>query len=406
MPVHLRDLRESNAFLNLLLEQMPAVVLLTDADLHILELNDAYTALFGQSRQQAIGQRCGNALGCAFAVSEEALCGETSQCHRCQLRQAAQTALQHGVPADRIPLSHTFWVHGQPQKRHLEFSTRLISFEGRSLVALILYDVTELTCANRELQRQQAEITASLRAAGAIQQALLPKTIPHSHHLAVAWHCQPCQGLGGDLLNVMALGDDHLGFYLLDVAGHGPASAMISLLAHQTLHPHTGILVDHSSQSPRIRPPEEVLQLLNREFPFERFERHLTIVYGVVDRAAGTLTLSNAGHCRPVIFLQGNILEIETCGTIIGLEGVPFGQETFSFLPGDRLLLVSDGLLEAMDPQRRMFGDLRWPELLPALAQASAQEMVQTLLQELGTFTAHAPLADDVSLLALERLAH
>jgi len=67
MPIQLDDLRESNAFLNVLFEKIPALILLADHELRIHEVNDAYQALFGLSRENALNLRCGNALQCAFA---------------------------------------------------------------------------------------------------------------------------------------------------------------------------------------------------------------------------------------------------------------------------------------------------------------------------------------------------
>ncbi|NCC25879.1 MAG: PAS domain-containing protein [Deltaproteobacteria bacterium] len=403
MSVRLQNLRESNDFLNILFEKMPSLVLLADQDMKIVELNDVYETLFGQSRESAIGVRCGNALGCAFAVTEGRLCGETTNCDRCRIRQAAQASLLDKTPTDREKLVHSFFIDGQKEERHFEFSTRPIRFDGRDLVMLILYDVTDLERKNQALVKKQAKIDESLQAAGCIQQNLLPKSLPRPDRLDFAWHCRPCDEIGGDILNVLSLDGDHVGFYMLDVAGHGAPSAMISVLVYQLMDPHTGILVDHTATPPAIRGPEEVLDILNREFPYMRFERHFTMVYGIVDLTEGTLTYSNAAHCHPTVLSPRHGLRFLTeSGTIVGLEGVPFGQETIHLAPGDKVLLVSDGLLEATDSGRRMFGDERFEDLLADLRHVSPADLIQGLLNDLQAFIGDQPLTDDVSLLAFE----
>jgi phosphoserine phosphatase RsbU/P len=403
MPIQLDDLRESNAFLNVLFEKIPALILLADHELRIHEINDAYQALFGLSRENALNLRCGNALQCAFAVTENALCGETSNCEQCRIRHSALDTLLKKVPTDGEKLTHTFFIQGRREKRHFEFSTRYIQFHGQEMVMILLHDVTVLEQQKLDLITKQQKIDESLRAAGQIQQSLLPSELPCPERLKFAWKCQPCEDIGGDILNVVRLDATHIGFYMLDVAGHGTPSAMISVLVYQLMDPHAGILVDHGIQPPMIRNPEQVMDMLNTHFPYMRFERHFTMVYGILDVASGIMTYSNAAHCHPVLVpAHGNIRDLDISGTIIGLEGIPFGQESLRLESGDKVVLVSDGLLEATDATNTMYGEERYMRYLQTHRHLCPESLVESLYTSASNFAQNKSMADDLSILAFE----
>ncbi|SMP59509.1 sigma-B regulation protein RsbU (phosphoserine phosphatase) [Desulfonatronum zhilinae] len=403
MPMEPRDLRESNEFLNILLENIPSLVLLADGEMQVREVNDASRVLFGLSREEMLGKRCGNALHCVFAETEDRLCGETSNCSQCPLRQSALATMLKKVPTDREKLIHTFFVDGLPEERHFEFSTRYVRYQGQEMVLLILYDVTTLERQKQELIVQQDKINESLKAAGCIQHALLPRRLPELENVRFAWRFKPCDAVGGDILNIVPLDESHIGLYLLDVAGHDFSSSMISVLAYQLMNPLTGVLLDHGISPPRIREPEEVLNILNREFPFMRFERHFTVVYAVLNTASGEMRYSNAAQCHPIVIPHaGELRPLTVSGTIIGLQGIPFGQENVLLGPGDKVVLLSDGVEEAPDPSGGLFGEERLHDTLRSLRHAPPEELAQGLSSVVTDFVGDRKIPDDISILVLE----
>lgn len=403
MPLEPRDLKESNEFLNILLENIPSLVLLADDEMRVQEVNDASRVLFGLSREDMLGKRCGNALHCVFAETEGKLCGEAGNCPQCSLRQSALATMLKKVPTDREKLIHTFFIQGRPEERHFEFSTRYVRYQGQELVLLILYDVTTLERQKQELILQREKIDESLRAAGCIQHALLPGRLPQFEKVRFAWRFRPCDAVGGDILNILPLDASHVGLYMLDVAGHDFSSAMISVLVYQMMNPQTGILLDRGISPPRIREPEEVLNILNREFPFTRFERHFTMVYAVLNTVSGELRYSNAAQCHPIIIPHiGKLHPLTKSGTIIGLQGIPFGQENAALFSGDKLVLFSDGVVEAPSPTHEMFGEKRLYDTLRSLRHMSPEELAQGVLDAVMLFVGHRTPPDDVSVLILE----
>src|SRR5512139_2291180 len=94
-----------------------------------------------------------------------------------------------------------------------------------------------------KLRELEHEIGEALQSAAHIQRSLIPRTPPAYHQLHFAWQFAPCKKVGGDLFNVAALDEHTIMAYLLDVSGHGLASAMVSVAVHQSLSPTTGRLL-------------------------------------------------------------------------------------------------------------------------------------------------------------------
>ena len=251
-----------------------------------------------------------------------------------------------------------------------------------------------------ELLSKQKKIEEDLTAAGKIQQCLLPKAPPDVSRVSFAWRFRPCDAVGGDILNVVPLDADHVGLYMVDVAGHGPPSAMVSVLVYQLMNPHTGILVDHTAEQPLVRSPEAVLDILDKEFPLERFDRHFTIIYLVLDLRNGRLSYSNAAHCRPILLRQsGELRTLGEAGTVIGLGLLPFGQGEVVIKPGESVVLYSDGLIEQENPEQIPFGLDRLEAFLSGLRLSTPEELAGAVLEQTLKFAHGQPLADDLSIL-------
>ena len=253
------------------------------------------------------------------------------------------------------------------------------------------------------LSKARRKIEEALKAAGRIQQSLLPKHLPDLNQVEFAWKFLPCDAVGGDIFNIVPLNANHVGMYMIDVAGHGPPSAMISVLVYQLMNAHNGILVDHFVNPPTIREPEAVLDILDREFPVTRFKRHFTIVYAVLDLTSGELTYSNAAQCAPIILTSDDNLKIlTTSGTVIGVGAMPFGQETVVLSPGDKVVFLSDGIEEMGNASNELFGEERLHKTLRRLRTSSPAQLVKGLYEEVVQFSNSQPQTDDVSILSFE----
>jgi serine phosphatase RsbU (regulator of sigma subunit)/anti-anti-sigma regulatory factor len=242
----------------------------------------------------------------------------------------------------------------------------------------------------RQLEETSEVLRRDLERAEVIQRALLPHSPPPMEGYCIQAVYRPGQHVGGDLYDVVRLGERHLAFYLADATGHGVTSAMLSVLFKQRL-----VLVDPATGL--ALPPAEVLAAVNRSI----CEAHaapglfLTAVFGLLDTSESSLTLASAGH-PPVLHTRDGreTRLVRRTGPALGLApDAHFGQERLQLLAGDRILLYTDGLLPS--------GSERELDLLrQVLARplASAQEVMADLHRE-------APVGadrDDVTILLID----
>jgi len=261
----------------------------------------------------------------------------------------------------------------------------------------------ELKLSRDLLVLKQAAIDEALRAAGLIQQSLLPKKLSNFNFVEFSYKFQPCDAIGGDILNVLCLDDSHIGFYLVDVSGHGPSSAMIAVLVYQLMNPLTGILLDNFTIPPRVRSPEEVLNILDKEFPLMRFKKHFTIIYAILNIITGVLTYSNAAHCSPLVLSKdGTLKTLDVSGTVIGLAAMPFNQESVTITPGNKVVLISDGVEEREDANKQFYGQERLHKTLQDISLLTPNEFVQRLYDDVNSFAGAQSPSDDLSILVLE----
>jgi phosphoserine phosphatase RsbU/P len=262
---------------------------------------------------------------------------------------------------------------------------------------------------NARLTTANGRMSRDLKAAAKIQETFLPREIPLIPGTTFAWIYQPCDELAGDGLNVIPLGDGMVALYILDVSGHGVASALLSVTLSRLLSPPsepTSILIRAGDVRDRsaITPPAEVAARLNQLFPFDpSTEQFATLFYGILNTATGDFRYVSAGHPGPVHLPSGdNPVILESHGFPIGLADDSYEERSVRLREGDRLYLYSDGVTEAMDLGGKQFGNAR---LLEAICQGRSeplQESVATLLGEIARWQVSERTQDDISILAAE----
>jgi len=260
--------------------------------------------------------------------------------------------------------------------------------------------------ANRELEEKQKSLEEDLKAAGLIQQSLLPSQECAIENAETAWSFMPCQKVGGDLFNFYQLDEDHWAIYIFDVSGHGVPSAMVAVSVSQMLRPEVGLILKKSadSKSSEIVPPSEVLTRLDREYPMERFDKYFTLVYFVFNAKTGSLHYSNAAHPPPIVLRANGSHELlQQGGTIVGLGGLlPFEEGAVTLHPGDKLFVYTDGITEYENSAGQMLGQDGLLSEFNRMRDRPIAEMVDSVLARIVEFGDGADPQDDVSLLGLE----
>ena len=288
---------------------------------------------------------------------------------------------------------------GQRRYCQIHFS----AMPGGDLI-LNIEDVTLFEKQKEDLLKKQNRHQKDLDAAAEIQQSLLPRRFTMSDSLKFAWEFTPCDSIGGDIFNVFPLGPHHVGLYMLDVSGHGVASSLVALSVYNFMHYQRSTLVDRSGGHIDIVPPEIVLTHLDEEFPFSKFSKFFTIFYMAIDLRSGFARYGNAGHPPPLrITTTGDIEPLPLGGTIIGLNGFhPFPAGELTFAPGERLILISDGLCDTLDSDGEFFGEQRTLSVLRQQAGRPLADQLTSLRHAAEAFSAGAPPRDDVSMLGVE----
>ncbi|MQY41880.1 SpoIIE family protein phosphatase [Epibacterium sp. SM1969] len=215
-----------------------------------------------------------------------------------------------------------------------------------------------------ELQRVYDAIDKDLMQARKIQESLVPELSRVYGESKVSLLLKPCGHIGGDLVGMFSPGVNRLGFYSIDVSGHGITSAMMTArLGGYLSSSHFDQNVAMEQRFNRyyaLKPPEDVASILNARLIADTgIEEYFTMAYCTVDLRSGLLKLVQAGHPHPLLLRKDGTMEY------IGQGGVPVGlvpdieytREEVVLEQGDRLLLYSDGFTEARLENGEMLED-------------------------------------------------
>ena len=247
-----------------------------------------------------------------------------------------------------------------------------------------------------ERERVKAEIDAANR----IQAALLPPSDPKLPGVVVASHYRAATEIGGDYFDFIPLAGGKLGLAFGDVAGHGLTSGIVMAMAKSALLVQTG----HDPS------PVRVMEVLNETVRKTAPKRMLmTFFFGNLDPATGTLRYCSAGHLDPYVVRNGTgaVEPLSAWGFPLGVKRrEPFVEHLARLHPGDRLVLYSDGLIEALDDDGEPFGFSRFEDVLRDAARDGAGEIRQALLSAVKRFTRNRPPEDDQTLVVLSVNGH
>ncbi len=252
----------------------------------------------------------------------------------------------------------------------------------------------------QELQqaiRQQDVLEAlqqELAVARRLQQSVLPRQAPALEGIELDALMEPASEVGGDFYDYFMIDDDHLALVVGDVAGKGVPAAFFMAIARTLLRAHALTL----------REPARVMAALNEQLCAENDSAmFVTLVFAVLHVPSGRLHCINAGHQPPLLQSASRPTRAlrHGCNPAIGIQpGVVFEVEQFQLLPGDLLLVYTDGIIEARDPQGQEFGAERLHAALAA-SQRTADSLPQALLARVRRFECQTPTTDDITCLAL-----
>jgi serine phosphatase RsbU (regulator of sigma subunit)/anti-sigma regulatory factor (Ser/Thr protein kinase) len=256
--------------------------------------------------------------------------------------------------------------------------------------------VAQLVRQQKEEARQRERIEQELRIARLIQQTLLPKVLPELPGWQVSAYYQPAREVGGDFYDFVELPDNQMGIIVADVTDKGVPAALVMATTRSMLR----------SAAEQLVTPCQVLRkandLLCDDIPENMF---VTCIYAVLNTRSGNIRYANAGHDLPYIRHASGVSELYATGMPLGLmPDMDYEEKEATIKPGETILFHSDGLAEAHNQQREMFGFPRLKEKMAA--HHGGPELINYLVGELNSFTGEAwEQEDDVTLVVVENSA-
>lgn len=295
--------------------------------------------------------------------------------------------------------------HGQELRVRINAGKRIIDLKQQISIhnQQLLDSNSRLTEINDKLSQAYETIRTDLESAAKLQKSLLPYPAQFDD-ITINWLFLPSRYLAGDMLGYFNIDQDHVGFYQLDVAGHGTASALQSFRINTLL----GMQQQESSTSVngQIKPPEQVIYQINQHLTVsDNHDLYFTIVYGYINLKTKVVTCTQAGHPAPIWqqTKKRRINNIGEGGFPVGmLKDVQYDSFKINLNPGDRLFVYSDGIIECKNQQGEFFSNTRLLSLLNNNATQSLQNIIQNLDCSLKDWKGDDNFEDDISFLAIE----
>jgi sigma-B regulation protein RsbU (phosphoserine phosphatase) len=247
-----------------------------------------------------------------------------------------------------------------------------------------------------EREKQLIKMQEELKLAAKIQAELLPKTSPQIPGYDIAGKSIAAQTIGGDYFDFVSIDEQRLAVCLGDVSGKGLTAAMLMANLQATLR---GQALATSSPSACMR---RANALLHQSTSADKF---VTLFYGVLDYANHQLHFCNAGHDHPFLFSNSpEPIRLKTGGIILAMmEEFAFAEETISLSPHSLLVIVSDGITEAINERAEYFGEERLAEVISANRTRSAAEMIEAIVGAAKLHAGGTVQSDDMTVVVVKR---
>jgi phosphoserine phosphatase RsbU/P len=234
--------------------------------------------------------------------------------------------------------------------------------------------------AKRTLRRDHEfnEIQKELEIARRIQTAILPSSYPHSVHFQVAARYVPMTSVAGDFYDFLVAGDGQAGLLVADVSGHGVPAALIASM----------VKLAASSQRAHAAEPATLLSGMNQALCGNTQSQFVTAAYVHLDAHSATLRYAAAGHPPMLLLRAGKVISVEENGLILGVFPLAtYSTAVHALEPGDRLLLYTDGILEADNDEGTEFGQPRLGAVLAESSALSPEEAADSIISAIQSWS-------------------
>ena len=242
--------------------------------------------------------------------------------------------------------------------------------------------------------RAKARLDHEIEIASQIQHTLLPKALPNTPEVAVAGSTLSCHSVGGDCFDVIPLGGGRHGFFVGDVSGKGISAALLATLLQGVFFTTAAMDISLSGVFSRVN-----LYLCERSGE----DRYATVFYGILDKL-GRFEYVNAGHVPPLLRRKSGALEgLGSANFPVGMFAeAEYQSARIQLEPGDFLVIYTDGVSEAQNPQNEMFEEARLRRIMESFTGETVEQLGDAIREGMRAFTEGAAQSDDVTILVVQ----
>lgn len=293
-------------------------------------------------------------------------------------------------------------------KKHPELVASMVQVLSQRLDATNTATFRDLTEKNRQLQTAYNELKAAqaqliekerlereLQVAADIQLSILPDDLPDFDEFGFGARILPARQVGGDFYDVFSLNNNRVGILIGDVADKGIPSALFMARAHALIMAEADIGLTAG----------EVLRVVNRHITrLQKSTQFVTVLYGILDLKTRVFSYARAGHEPPLLLhTDGSVERIpHSVGMALGLwDAITLDERSVELLPGETLLLYTDGMTDCRSPKSEPFGLERIKKVLSTFTRLNAQQACDNLLETLIHYQDGSKQDDDVTLVAI-----
>jgi phosphoserine phosphatase RsbU/P len=269
-----------------------------------------------------------------------------------------------------------------------------LAIQRADLVDDLRGKIEQLEAAQAELVKKE-RMERELELARQVQQSMLPHSFPEVPGFVVSANNEPARQVGGDFYDVIVLDQDHFGLVIADVADKGLPAALYMALTRSLL----------LAEARREQSPRQALLNVNRLLlELGELNGFVSVFYGVVECSTRRFTYARAGHERPLLLRGSDVQQIGGSGTVLGIldsDSLNLAEDQILLVPGDRLVLYTDGLTDTTDAQGQFFGLERLIDLLKPLSDYMPEPMCQKIFDHLADHRGVSDPFDDMTVLVM-----
>jgi PAS domain S-box-containing protein len=385
---HFQDaLVESEKRIRLIIESSLSAIVIMDSYGLITDWNHQAEKMFGWSYNEAIGQR----------LDQLIIPLRFRHAHRLGLKLFLNT----GIAPQLNKLIEHVAMRKDGSEFPVEFSVAPLKLGNAYIFSGFIHEITARKAAEKKILEAQIKLAiaqSEIKIAQRIQASLSPSAPIKSNHFEITGYCLPADQVGGDYFDYFFRNEACLDMVIADVSGHSIGPALFMVETRSAIR----------SQVSSLGTPSEILSVLNN-FLFEDLDNadyFISLFYLQYDIITQQLSFANAGHPPPLLLssLQTECRQLDTEGMILGVrKNIFFEEKTTSLSKGDLILLYTDGLTEAENPDGEFFGIERVCELLIHYAKHSPEKIIEALLMHLKHFCQSESFNDDITLMIFKR---